>query len=145
LGDVALAQQIRELIRAFQTGTARHEWQQELACRFDALPVYSDPGGALLLRSDGQILAVGWADEEKAVPADQRWSLIGRAAAAAFHPELQPLLPARPVDAADCPACGGAGLERWQVPGGNGVTFCGKCCGLGWLSGTTAEQGPLTT
>jgi hypothetical protein len=144
LSDVILASRILELIRAFQNGTgaARHGWQQELACRFDAVPVYSDLGGALLLRPDGKILRVGWEDEEKAEPADQRWSLMGRVAAAEFFPELRALAPSPPASADNCPNCGGAGLERWWVEGVKGVTFCGRCCGLGWLTeaATDTEQ-----
>jgi hypothetical protein len=129
-----LASRILELIRSSQAGAAGHGWQKELARRFDALPVYSDLGGALLLRPDGAVLSVGWQDEQKAGPADQRWSLMGRVAAAEFFPELRALVPTPPASAVTCPRCGGAGLERWWVDGVKGVTFCGGCCGLGWLA-----------
>jgi hypothetical protein len=138
LNDIGLAHRILELIRAFQTGAAKHSWQQELASRFDALPVHADFGGALLLRPDGEILVVGWNDEEKAAPADERRSHLGRAAAAEFFPELRAVLPARPAGAATCELCGGAGLERWWVDGSQGVTFCGGCWGLGWVSEVSA-------
>jgi hypothetical protein len=131
--DAALARRIAELIRAYQTGAAPHDWQRELACRFDALPVYSDLGGALLLRPDGEVLSVGW-DDDDARPPKSPWHLIALAGAAEGFPELRGVLPSRPADAVSCPQCRGAGLERWEVESGKGVTFCGKCGGLGWLS-----------
>jgi hypothetical protein len=138
VSDVAHARRILSLIRAYQSGSAPHAWQRELACRFEALPVYADLGGALLLRPDGEILVVAWEDEEKAVPADQRWTGLGRAAAAEFFPELRTVLPPRPAAAAACEACRGAGLERWWIGASKGVTFCGRCFGLGWTSPAAA-------
>ncbi len=131
-----LASRILELIREHQAGAAGHGWRQELGRRFDALPVYSDLGGALLLRPDGMVLSVAWADEEKAGPADTRWSLMGRVAAAELCPDLRARAPCPPAGAGTCPTCAGAGLERWWVEGVKGVTICGGCCGLGWLAET---------
>jgi hypothetical protein len=45
-------------------------------------------------------------------------------------PELVPLVPARPDDAIDCPACDGSGMTRHGEPPHGFSCYCG---GLGWL------------
>jgi hypothetical protein len=137
LTDATLARRIAELIRAFQAGGAPHDWQQELACRFDALPVYGDLGGALLLRPDAEVLAVAWDSESVAHVAEPRERILGLAVAADEFPELRPLLPRRPETAVSCPACGGGG--RWKVPWLEPGPWCGHCMGVGWLDEKPAE------
>jgi uncharacterized protein (TIGR02996 family) len=129
------------LIQDFQSART-HEFDRQLACLFDGLPVYSDMGGALLLRPDGEVVEVGWngvlvrpdggisevVDDVR--PAGEFWRSVGLAAAAAAFPVLRPLLPMRPPDAQPCPACAGVGRQPW--PEGGGATWCGSCYGLGW-------------
>ncbi len=129
---------ITKALRAVQAGEARDDWlshehYREYARRFDALPVWADMGGVLLLRPDGEILTVD--DEERVRPEAHRgWRLLALVSAAEFFPELRPLLPPRPADAVPCSGCGGRGVERWRVEGMRGITPCGRCWGLGWLA-----------
>ncbi len=122
---------------------AKEEWQ--VAKRHDALPVYSDAAGILLLRADGQVLEVPrgadskplcypWSSdhsEEEPQPANSyRW-LVGRVAAARLFPELRVLIPPRPKHADRCSACGGSGLSPgydWPEK-----VLCRQCTGLGWI------------
>jgi uncharacterized protein (TIGR02996 family) len=134
---------IARALRAVQAGALRDDWlshdrNREFACRFDALPVWADMGGYLLLRPDGEVLTL----DDEGPPRPQThagWRLLGLVSAAEFFPELRPLLPPRPADAAHCPACGGKGVERWRVEGKKGITPCGKCWGLGWLPARPAD------
>jgi hypothetical protein len=137
--DAVLARRITELIRALQPAPAPLDWPYELARRFDALPVYSDMGGALLLRPDGEVLSVLWDSESEARPAERRWRLLGLAAAAEQFPELTPLLPSRPATALSCPACRGTG--RWRRAGVEPGPWCGECMGLGWLDADPGRPG----
>jgi hypothetical protein len=105
------------------------EWA--LAKRHDALPVHSDAGGILLLRSDGQVLEVARGQETLAKPANSyRW-LVARVSAARRYPELRVLLPRRPKHAENCPTCGGWGLDQYSESPGKAL--CRSCTGLGWI------------
>jgi uncharacterized protein (TIGR02996 family) len=129
---------ITRVLRDFQEGEPRQGWPpgeeyRRLARRHDALPVYADMGGVILLRPDGEWLTLGDDDDEPRTETDRGWRMIGLVYAAEFFPELRPLLPPRPADAGPCPGCGGRGLERWRLEGVSGITPCGGCFGLGWL------------
>lgn len=130
-------ERILRLLRALQAGEARQEWPtagwlRELACRFDALPIYADMGGTILLRPDGELLGV-YDDGVPSVLEHRGWRTIGLVSGAEFFPELRPLLPPRPNNAFDCHPCGGRGVERWWMEGRKGVTSCSSCWGLGWI------------
>jgi hypothetical protein len=114
----ALSDTITALVAAHSSGQMGHDWQRDLAKRFGALGVYSDIGGALMLRPDGSILGVVWDDEMASVP-QAGWKIIGLAAASYFFPELAVLAPERPAAAWPCLWCSGIG--------------CASCFGMGWL------------
>jgi len=130
---------IARVLRAFQDGTCQPSWPdrdeyRQLARRVDALPLYSDMGGGIiLLRPDGELLVMELDDAETEVQAHRGWRLVGLFSGAEFFPELRPLLPPRPSVASACHACNGIGMMRWQGERPQGITACGRCWGLGWL------------
>jgi uncharacterized protein (TIGR02996 family) len=135
---------ITRLLHAFQAGVPRDDWPKndafrELARRHDALPIYADMGGVMLLTPDGEVLGIGHDDERPQPEIDQGWRLIGLASAAEFFPELRPLLPPRPCTAMPCPQCEGNGVKRYPVEVGRGISTCGKCWGMGWLPSKPAD------
>jgi hypothetical protein len=70
-------------------------------------------------------------DTEDAPKVDRsrRAQLLVLALGARTLPQLESLLPSRPVGATDCPECKGAG--RFHI--GEHRLVCNRCCGLGWL------------
>jgi hypothetical protein len=119
-----VASQLRVLIALAQLGP--HGTERELARRHDALVVYQDWGGALLLRPGEEVLLVKWDFEDVAEPADLRWQMVARKWAAHGFPELRSLGPPRPPGAPDCPECGGSGSRQ-------ALRTCHTCFGYGWL------------
>src|SRR3954454_20804853 len=79
-----------------------------------ALPVYSDMGGTLLLRPDGEILFLGSGpeDDEPRIETDPGWRITAIVVGAEEYPELRPLLPVRPSGTEDCEACACHGRVR---------------------------------
>jgi hypothetical protein len=134
---------ILRALRAVQAGEERDDWlghdgYRDLARRVGALPVWSDMGGYILLRPDGELLTMD--DGEAPRPLTHKgWRLLGLVSAAELFPELRPLLPPRPADAGSCPRCAGNCVERWRLEGKRGITPCGKCWGLGWLPARPAD------
>jgi hypothetical protein len=100
----------------------------------NALPVYSDLGGTLLLRPDGEILFLdsGSGDDEPQIETDFGWRITAVVVGAEEYPELRPLLPIRPSGTEDCEAC--AGLGRVRIGETDVRILCGRCHGLGWLA-----------
>jgi hypothetical protein len=97
-----------------------------------ALPVYSDMGGTLLLRTDGEILFLDGESEgdEPQVETEPGWRITAVVVGAEEYPQLSPLLPARPSGTEDCEACGGRGrVTDYRL-------LCGECHGLGWIGAT---------
>jgi hypothetical protein len=103
-----------------------------VAKRHQALPVYQDASGVLLLRPSGQVLEVAWESKTVAKPVDSRRRQFALVWAAKRYRELRVLLPRRPWQAIDCPACAATGLS----PSANGPprSLCPSCAGLGWIS-----------
>lgn len=99
-----------------------------------ALPVYSDMGGTLLLRPDGEILFLDDAseDDKPRLETDEGWRITAVVVGAEKYPELRPLLPIRPAVAEACDACAGQG--RIRVAEVSHGFLCGTCRGLGWLA-----------
>jgi hypothetical protein len=95
-----------------------------------ALPVYADIGATLFVGPDGEVLNRHHdSDDLPQVEPDARLRLIALVWAVKKHPELNALLPERPVGAADCGECGCTGahqLDRFEL-------LCPKCHGMGWL------------
>jgi hypothetical protein len=99
-----------------------------------ALPVYSDMGGTLLLRPDGEILFLDneSEDDEPQIETDFGWRTTAVVVGVEKYPELRPLLPIRPPGTEDCEACAGHG--RVRVAETDHRFLCGRCHGLGWLA-----------
>src|SRR5689334_15652612 len=76
-----------------------------------AAPVYSDMGGTLLPRPDGEILFLDSdsGDDEPQIETDFGWRITAVVVGAEDYPELRPLLPIRPPGTEDCVACAGLG------------------------------------
>lgn len=101
-----------------------------------ALPVYSDLGGTLFLRPDGEILALEHdSDDAPQIEADPGWRMTALVVGAETYPELRPLLPVRAARLPDCAACAGRGRVRiGEIDTG---ILCGNCFGLGWPTTTS--------
>lgn len=98
---------------------------QDVARRYDALPVYSDIGGTLFLTPSSKVLCLPTDSVDLQEEHSLEWRLVALVRAVEKFPELQPLLPVRPDNAPACAACSGRG----SVAGG---LRCGACLGLGW-------------
>jgi hypothetical protein len=99
-----------------------------------ALPVYSDMGGTLLLRPDGEILFLDNESEHDApqIETDFGWRTAAVVVGVEKYPELRSLLPIRPSGTEDCEACAGRGRVRLGET--DHRFLCGRCHGLGWLA-----------
>jgi len=120
--DDSLQQRIRGRLAEYLTNTAAE--YRDVACRFEALPVYSDMGGTLFITPSLQILIMRHDEAAVSEECTPEWRLVARVAAAERFPELRQLLPSRPSAALDCSVCGGTG----RLLGAR----CGSCFGLGW-------------
>jgi len=94
--------------------------------------IYGDVGGAAYIRTDGSVFAEPWDDfpENQFRREDPGFVTSMIVVGAKKWPALLELLPDRPLGAADCTKCGGAG---W-VKVGTVDLVCGACDGLGWRS-----------
>jgi uncharacterized protein (TIGR02996 family) len=129
---------IARLVRGFYEDSSRPGWPgsdqfRQLARRHNALPLYGDLGGMLLLRSGGELLSMAHDDEEPRIETCLGWRLIALTAGADFFPQLRPLLPPRPASAAPCQSCHGTGMAWQCLERDDGKTPCSDCWGLGWL------------
>ena len=101
----------------------------------NALPLYADIGGAVLLRADGIFLELEWDQSSEQRPNEREvpsWP-VALIAGSARYPWLSTLLPTPPATATECQACGGRGRI---TDGGasDGYFYCAECGGLGWVS-----------
>jgi hypothetical protein len=104
-----------------------------------ALPVYTDIGGTLFVRPDGEILILE--HDSTGAPrseTDPGWRITAVVVAAEKYPELGGLLPTRPPGATYCQECEGRG--RLRVPNFDRDFLCGKCYGFGWLGATVPRM-----
>ena len=107
-----------------------------LAQRLEALPIYADMGGNILIRPDGELLFVS-IDEDEDNPGvvtsliEPKWRTIALVVGSEKYPELRELLPSRPLNAQDCQHCGGRGRID-PLPEIKGI-LCGYCDALGWI------------
>jgi hypothetical protein len=110
-----------EAMQSAESAVAR-----EAARRTGGLPVHSDMGGVVVLLPTGAVLIFD-PEAEAVTGANKNWSTLALVRAAKQFAELRELAPKRPVDAADCEQCCGAGLVL-------GTIDCGQCFGTGWIS-----------
>jgi hypothetical protein len=105
---------------------------RRVAAELAVIPITSDRNRELGIRvSDGRVVSF-----QRDEPFNLQVVGIPNAELAVYghawtkFPELAPLVPERPADAIECPACGGSGLhQRGERPS----TLSCYCGGLGWL------------
>jgi len=135
--------QLMEMYYA-ETVVARHDptsTELVLAKRHHALPVFQDAAGVLLLRPSGQVLEVPWGKKAIAKPVDSHQRQFALVWAAKRYRELRVLLPRRPWQAVDCPACAATGLAG--SPHAPPRSLCPTCAGLGWISEPSIRALPV--
>ena len=124
-----LSEQIQAHINEYLSGPDSHGLS-EVVRRINALPLYLDIGGALLISPNGKLFEVSSdASEPKRVSETAAWGLTALVVGSEKYPELKALLPRREATALDCVVCDGTG----KIVGGESVQLvCGDCSGLGW-------------
>ena len=132
--EVAIHKAIAAYVAGYDSSACSSDLRQ-LATALDALPVYADIGGALLIRPSGQVLLVEsdqpWgAGSKYRFVEEGPWRMLALVSAARRFPSLSFLRPRRPDTALQCRGCGGLGSS--SLAGGEVV--CAGCQGLGWLS-----------
>lgn len=94
----------------------------------NALPVYRDLGGTLLLTRDGTVVHRS-SSAEAVVDADPTWRRLALIVAAERYPALASLRPVREVSSESCSQC----LGRGSIDVARHAIRCGTCLGLGWV------------
>ena len=99
---------------------------------FEAVDIYSGPGGGHVLRIDGRVFEweLGPRLETRWREADVHSALQGMVLGARVIPELGAALPVRPVATGDCATCAGQGFVDFGEH--SHVLICRQCDGLGW-------------
>jgi hypothetical protein len=103
-------------------------WPDLAGREHNALPLFADLGGAVLLRADGTFLELEWDEPTERTPRllEQPSYAPALAIGAERFPCLRPLLPPRPANAITCDTCHGRGrLPVVSIP-------CAACAALGW-------------
>ena len=124
---------LRRSLDAFlREDTSRARALRHVAAELAVIPIANDRNRDFGIRvSDGKVVSFN-----KDEPFDLQVVRIPNAELAVYahawttFPELAPLVPARPADAIDCPACHGSGLLQH---GERSSSFSCYCGGLGWL------------
>jgi hypothetical protein len=103
--------------------------------RVKALPLFFDWSAFMALCRDGQIVWVPYDNEpgEVEVVREERLRNLGLFQGTRLHPDLPFLLPTRPSDAIDCPACRGTGKFGFSESSKHLTGVICSCGGLGWL------------
>jgi len=128
LDSSSIVARLNALLRSEQIASDN---ERMVARATNALPVYFDMSGALSITADGSVLFFDWESEEIRPIKDERWIMIAAVSAAEKYPDLRGLIPDRPPTAKTCPLCAGSGIQSLTP---RHETFCGQCCGLGWVS-----------
>lgn len=136
-----LKARLRRLLDSFleQDTPRAHEFRR-VASELAILPITDDWNREFGLRlSDGKVVSFNRIepfDLQVVTVPNAELALLGHAWTQ--FPELAPLVPARPAEAMDCPACGGSGIMRHGQRHSGFSCYCG---GLGW----SLPDGWLTT
>jgi hypothetical protein len=133
---------VTERLRAFLGNTAPDPLGlRAVVAKFGSLPVIMDMGGCYALQLDGAVVTFAWDEPHGlAVVDDERLRNIALYQGSRKYPELATLVPARPLQAADCRSCGGTGIvlvEGRSFP--DIICFCG---GLGWIPASSSGDRP---
>lgn len=108
------------------------EWR-DAARRTNGAPVYADLCGVLVVMADGSVARFDPEMDGVAEVHDEAWIAVALCRASQRYPELESLLPARPLSAVTFPQCDGAGIVLDSLD-------CGKCFSLGWVRGRSDSQ-----
>ncbi len=130
-------EQIQRRIAEFiEDSTSVHADTRGAVARLNALPLLFDWTAFMALRLDGQIVWVPYDDEpgDVEVVREERLRNLGLFRGTKLHPDLQFLLPPKPIGAIDCPHCRGTGKltlpHGWEHLADSVLCSCG---GVGWL------------
>lgn len=126
--EAQIQKRIEELLASSDPDPAN---LREVARQLNALPIYPDWSGCLVLRPDGTILFLDDSTGEATEEFDQKFRSVGLVYGSEKYPELKVLLPARPDDANTCEDCRGTGRWFFEEQVQSNI-FCGQCSGLGW-------------
>jgi hypothetical protein len=132
-----MSRQIAEAIRALDRERGIPD---RVGIEHEAIPLYADLGGAVLLREDGTLLELEWDQESERNPRvlDEPPLKDGFPFTAVLvagmdrYPWLSSLLPARTPAAIDCATCRGSGRVQPSNVAVDGGMLCGECGALGW-------------
>ncbi len=105
-----------------------------LAQRFEALPLCVDWEKCWALRPDGQVVVFAHevADPQVRNEEDSRMINVALFQGSLTYPEIESLVPARPLDAKDCPFCPAESASSQSLEHPTMICYCG---GLGWIPG----------
>ena|SRR5690349_224668 len=122
----------RSLNSFLEEDSPRAHALRHVATALDVLPITDDRDRDFGVRlSDGRVVSFNRAD-----PFDLRVVDVPNAELAVLghawttFPELASLVPFRPADAIDCPACQGSGVSQDSAGPSGFSCYCG---GMGWL------------
>ena len=110
-------------------------WEAPYVAEAAAFPLYFGWIETIGIRADGEIVRWSTEGEYAGVQSveDRYLWLSALVIGSQRHPEFRILLPARPAGAIDC--------QHFQHPMfAEGKVICSKCCGLGWVLETEADQ-----
>lgn len=97
------------------------------ALRHGVLPLYVTADGFYALGAEGEVVHLRWQDDPLAV-ISERERIRALAQGARQHPELELLLPERPLGARTCERCRGSGIDP-RIE-----NLACECDGLGWIA-----------
>jgi len=131
----AMSEAVRSHIRAFTHPITRIV---DIAREFGALPVWVDWASFVAITPDGEIVVLDHDEESPNRRPATEITLLATALteAAKRFPELAHVVPSRPLDAAECHSCRGAG----QIAIGKQNFKC-QCGGLGWIATDVKQLG----
>ena len=122
------------LAQVVSTADALHPELATLAARYRLIPLYLDWMGFIGLRTDGELLFVGWdPPHDPEIVREAYFRRVGLVAGAERYPSLAFLLPERPANALSCETCGGTGCLRcmgsecWTISAACAVGSDGSC------------------
>jgi hypothetical protein len=128
-----LTEQIEARIKEFLAETTPDpNGMRKIAAEFRVLPLFPDFGACYAIRPNGEVISVGWDDHSDVqVHHELRTLRTILFQGSKRYPELQTLLPPKPVDARVCHVCNGTGI--FVIAGTATTTIVCHCGGYGWL------------
>jgi len=101
----------------------------------DALPLYTDWGGGVAIRPDGELIGFLWDEPQSIkVETDPHLRFLALVTGSERYPELALLSPQRTSNNRDCPLCKGTGeVDGLKEHGIDTKVVRCYCGGVGWL------------